>query len=416
LPFFICFTILCTVGGAWAEDIEGVQPAAMDQPRINAVMKLQANGQPLIGNVGGEKAFNVEAFLDTGASGVMLSTHTAELLGIHKSSLAGKDVIFEDVGVGGSDRFNVSDQAFVSLAAYAPNVNVEDVDAIATTYGQTVGPLRLQIGPQGIEANLLSSLMGDLDVLGMPVMQGKIVVLDVKPVNTFSDKIRTTVYDARDAATAGRVPKVKRHVKLSSVSFAVFTKTTPAGAQPPTLCANPVIGPDPLDAAKGKQVPPITAGHHGKTVAGTWLLDTGAAASMISRKEAAALGVTYAAGSWGTDSPVLEGVPRDQQFTMTVGGIGGSKKSAGFYLDSLRLETAEGEPLIYKKAPVLVSDITVMDPTTKKEFTLDGVFGMNFLTASAKLTEGLLPDIDKMTPGAFETVIFDQPAGVLGLQ
>jgi len=41
---------------------------------------------------------------------------------------------------------------------------------------------------------------------------------------------------------------------------------------------------------------------------------------------------------------------------------------------------------------------------------------MNFLVASANVTEGLLPDIGKLTEGAFEWIVFDEPAGILGLQ
>ena len=47
------------------------------------------------------------------------------------------------------------------------------------------------------------------------------------------------------------------------------------------------------------------------------------AASIISTRHAKAIGITYAPGTQGTDNPVLAGVPKDKQFTLTVGGIGG---------------------------------------------------------------------------------------------
>jgi len=80
------------------------------------------------------------------------------------------------------------------------------------------------------------------------------------------------------------------------------------------------------------------------------------------------------------------------------------------------VQTMERDVLVYKQAPVLVCDITVSDPKTGEKYTLDGVFGMNFLVASAKLTEGLLPDIGKLTEGPFDWVVFDEPNGVLGVQ
>ena len=410
---------LWTAGTAAAQDIEGVQPAALDQPRINLIARRQANGPVLM--VGGQAAFNVEAFLDTGASGIMLSPHTAEQLGIKRQTTmtpAGKPgaVVFEDVGVGGGDQFGVSEPLYFSLAAYSPATNTYDADAIPATYVQTIGPFRAEIGPLGDKGDLLTQLaMADLDVAGMPAMRDKIVVLNVKPVNTFDDTIRTTLYDAKNAPAG--IATCKRHIKLSYGSFARFTHLSPPNAQPPSMAENPFIGPNPVAAVIGDKTPAMQAMHHGKRISGSWLLDTGAAASMISLANAQALGVTYVDGTFGTDHPRLVGVPADQQFTLTVGGIGGSKKSAGFFLDELRLTTTEGQPLVFKKAPVLVSDITVRDPATGRTLTLDGVFGMNFLTASCMVDEGgLIPDMKNMTAGAFEKVVIDHQAGVLGLQ
>jgi hypothetical protein len=417
-PTFLLAICLWLAAPAIAEDIEGVQPAALDQPRINLIMRRQAGGPVLM--VAGQAGFNVEAFLDTGASGIMLSPHTAQQLGIARETVSapggkGGEARFEDVGVGGGDQFAVSEPLLLSLASYSPSTNTDDTDAIAGTYTLNVGPFRAQIGPLGGGGDLLTALaMADLDVAGMPVMRDKIVVLNVKPVNTFSDTIRTTIYDPA-TAPAG-IATCKRHVKLGYASFARFTTTSPASAQPPSMAENPFIGPNPLAAANDR-TPPMQAAHHGKTIAGSWLLDTGAAASMISRANAASLGVTYVEGTFGTDHPKLAGVPADQQFTLTVGGVGGSKKAAGFFLDELRLSTTEGQPLVFKRAPVLVSDITVQDRATGKSLTLDGVFGMNFLTASCMVDESaLLPDMKNMTAGAFEKIVIDHRAGVLGLQ
>jgi hypothetical protein len=64
---------------------------------------------------------------------------------------------------------------------------------------------------------------------------------------------------------------------------------------------------------------------------------------------------------------------------------------------------------------VLVSDISLIDPATQQTFTLDGVFGMNFLVASANVTGGLLPDIGQLTEGPFTTIVIDHSRGFLGL-
>jgi len=397
----ICFLVFCLMSPGWAEDIDGVQPAAIDQPRINLVVRREAGGQPLMGE---GDAFNVEAFLDTGASSIDLSTHTAGLLGIRREEIGQTEARFEDVGVGGGSDFAVSEPIFLSIAPMTPTVNTDQKEAIAGTYNLTVGPLRAEIGPLGGGMDFLSALaMEDVDVVGMPVIRGKIVVMDARDVNSMTDKIRTYVYDARaGAADHAPIPKTTQHLKLNFASFARFTKIKPAIAAPPAIAANPMIG--------------LVAMHDGKTISGTWLLDTGSAVSMISHKEAAELGVTYIGQTEDTNHPRLTGPSTQRQFIMTVGGIGGSKKSAGFFLDKLSLPTMEGSAIVFDHAPVLVADITVKD-SENRSFTLDGVLGMNFLVASAMVDESnLLPDIDNLTTGAFRWIVLDQSGGWLGLQ
>lgn len=404
--------VFIAAGIALGDDIDGVQPAALDQPRINLVVRRGASGEPLSANSGD---FNVEAFLDTGAGSVDFSPHTAELLGISREMAGKTQVKFQDVGVGGSSDFAVSEPIFVSLAPMAPNVDVEQKDAIPMTYGLTTGPLRAEIGPLTSGLDFLTELaMGDLDVAGMPTMTGRIVVMDPRDVNAMTDKIRTYVYDAKSAAGNPGIPKTTEHVRLTYVSFAGFTKLAPATARGPAIAANPMIGPNPF--ANGvDQTPGMAWAHRGKTGSGTWLLDTGSAVSMISRKEAAALGVTYVAGTDGTDHPKLSASAGDRQFVMTVGGIGGSKKSAGFFLDKLSIPTIEGKGIVFDHAPVLVADITVTD-AKGQAFTLDGVLGMNFLVASAMVDEGsVVPDIGQMSSGAFKWIVIDQPDAWLGV-
>jgi hypothetical protein len=176
-------------GSSRAIDITGVQPAALDQPRINALLRLTAGGPPLTGeDIFGDVVFNIEAFYDTGSSGVILGEETAQLLNVplaHFPEPAGPLIVFEDVGVGGSDFFNVSTPLFVGLAPFHPDTDT----TTASAYQQQFGPLRLQIGPLASD-----SLLGDVNVFGTPVMAGKVVVIDPKPLDTFLDTLRTYVY------------------------------------------------------------------------------------------------------------------------------------------------------------------------------------------------------------------------------
>src|SRR5437879_5030271 len=65
-----------------AIDIEGVQPAALDQPRVHIHVRRDPKGPALSTGKGEEQTINIQAFLDTGASGIMLSTTSADALKI----------------------------------------------------------------------------------------------------------------------------------------------------------------------------------------------------------------------------------------------------------------------------------------------------------------------------------------------
>lgn len=412
---------------AWATDIYLVQPAALDQPRVNAYLRLPGNTYPQTF----EDVYNISAFFDTGASGVLLSNNTADLLGIARSTCivdpqtgAEDYVVFSDIGVAGSDDFHVSGPLHIGIAPYDPAVS--DL----TDYVEHPGTLRTQIGPINVVDP--NPLLENLDVFGTPLMQGRVVVMNPRPVNTFWDTIRTYVYTPGEPVTIGPgIPSTSRHVKLSHADFSRFTRTVPAGAGP-TLARNPFIGPDPVAAMSPDppqdDTPPVTVTFGNRSFAGSWLLDTGAAASILSMTAAERhLGVRYQPGTFGTPGPVLVdelGNPVAGQFTLTIGGIGGTMKLAGFYLDTLTLVTqealAQNDPSLnirFVGAPVLVGDITVRDPLTDESLTLDGIFGMNFLVASAFVTEAEpFPIIDNLRPGHFSWVVYDQPNALLGLE
>lgn len=425
-------TVLLASVWVLATEIDGVQMASMDQPRVMVMVRRTPTGEPLAGkgdaamakllgidDGAADKVTSFAAYLDTGASGIVISAATADALGITRlqtTGAPGKRVIFHDVGVGGSDRFNTSEPLYISLGSY---------QALGGTVAEGAfrpagGPWSCQVGPLSGGA-LMESLVGPVDVVGMPVMAGKIVVIDPKPVNRMEDVMRVRIIDGggkeANAREGEKVPATNRHVKLSYADFAPFTYTEPHDARRPAVTSNPFIGTDPVGESALK-TPGIVLRHGARRSEGAWLLDTGAVASMISTRQAAALGVRYKAGTQDTGSPVLEGmgVGKGKQFTLSVGGIGGMKKVAGFLVEELRVPTAEGDDLVYRNAPVLVNDITVEHPVTRQTVTIEGVFGMNLLVASAQITEGLMPDIGKTAEGPFDLIVIDHVKGVLGLQ
>jgi hypothetical protein len=482
----VAICVALDAGASRAVDfIDQSQPAAIDQPQINVILQNSPGGTPLQGKTYDDSlnlvpTINIQAYLDTGASGILLSVATtdptsADSWHVPSSTFNGQAVQYNDVGVIGTAQIDVSQPIYMSFAGYSPainaavEVNTSFTSQIQAYYSQTVGQVRTQIGPTTVANDSASgidnSLLGDLNVVGMPAMAGKTVVIDARSSNTVMRtlsgtgdltslfdgdnlnnlSLRTYLYNPGTPFNASTIdsdpgiPSTNMHVKLSYADFSGFTSVTPTGAPGPTLTHNPFIGPDPTRAlaANPASLPPdntpkIKVGFGGNYAEGSFLLDTGAGASFISDNIAAQLHVRYTAGTEGKDNAHLEifnpvtgatigAVPN--QFQLAVGGIGGSGTVAGFFLDSLLIRTLEGNAaydndprhLNFLGAPVLVTNITVTNPTTQKSLTLDGDLGMNFLAGSLSLDMTNFT-VANFTPGVFDWLTYDEPSGVLGLQ
>lgn len=469
-PAIACvLTPACT---ALATDIIGVLPGALDQPQVNAIIRPTATSDPYVyDDVFSGSGFNITGYLDTGASGVLLDGDSADSLrnatttGLPRQTVNGNPVYFQDVGAVGSDNFTVSQPFHLSVAPYHPNIDqkvsdgqdqynadnsFQNVDL--SYYNHSVPNVRAQISANS-DPNNPSALSG-VNVFGTPVMAGKVVVMDARPLNTLQfDTMRTYLYNPGTPYNAAAndsdpgIPNTTRSIKLSYGVFDSFTKTgtldnsgnlvpftgAQLAANQPTLAHNPFIGPNPL-AAAGDPTPPVKISFGNLSTSGSFLLDTGAGASMISSKLASQLDVRYVVGTQGTDNPQLEtydpahpnnpGTPIGDQFQLSIGGVGGTTTLAGFYLKSMLVRTTQGNAandndpkhLRFLKAPVLVNDVKLNDSTS-----LDGIFGMNFLVASV-LTQNVdlggvtTPFPVALAPGAFDWISFDEKSGLLNLR
>jgi hypothetical protein len=283
-------------------------------------------------------------------------------------------------------------------------------------------------------------------------MQGKVVVMDPKPLNAFDLanptllRMQTYVYNPgtpfkpATAQSDPGIPHTNRSVQLSFASFSRFTDLTPQGAEGPTQGENPFVGPNPLAKLDPKAPPDHTPGVTlvlgNKQTTGSFLLDTGASASIISKEQAAKLGVRYRPNTTETiletfdpAHPEAPGTALVDQFVLPISGIGGDETVAGFFLTSMLVRTQQGNALNdndpahlrFMGAPVLVSDITLTDPVSGDIVTLDGVLAMNLLVASVSLSFDLtdpefpLPIFDGFNPSSFNWIVFDPQNGVLGL-
>ncbi|MGN6371128.1 MAG: hypothetical protein ACTHN5_22970 [Phycisphaerae bacterium] len=454
-----------------AVDLPGVLPAAADQPQINVSFYLGDSTTPVTVQdsdpVTGDpiSVYNDEAYLDTGASGILFAPSTTQYFGVQNATYNGQPVTYNDVGVAGSGAFDVSQPVRIATSnhVFDPNSDIFSVpQPDPSTYTAPSSPMQFQVGPNdttidnGDPLNQIISQLNAIDVVGMPAIHGKVMVLNPQPVNNFNaiDSwdfssnlpdifLRTYLYQPGTPYTPNKtaangtadpgIPTTDHHVKLSYANFDQFTTTSPAGAPGPTLSHNPIIGKDPValfnglptDDTPGIKIA-LTTGGTTRTSEGNWLLDTGAAASIISQNQAANLGVHYKAGTFGTDTPDLvdaSGNDLPNQFNFQIQGVGGIETLAGFYLDSLLLRTTEGSAandndphnIRFSSAPVLVGDITVTDPVSGQPLTLDGIFGMNYLIASLDPTglDGL--SIPAVASNYFDWITFDEPNGLLGL-
>ncbi len=471
----------------FATDISDVYSAAIDQPRVNVQMRLDPAGEALVGktldvNLNTVDTHSYEAYLDTGASGYLIandvfgysdSTNTyvpGYLLppaGLNPtlypqrqtyadSANQVQQVLFQDVGAVGSGGFNVSQPIYLSLSNY-PVTDAEN-NAVYRPLGHSI---KAQVGPVPVvdtvlNGDLASILAGlsSFSIVGMPAMQGKVLVMDNRPLKPFVAAynidpfsafnpafISTYLYDKGTPARPGTLdtdPGIvapSRTVKLTMVDFSAYTQTTPGPAYAPDLYNNPIIGPSPLAGAPDNGTPKVKIAFtppgaaSAQTAEGSFLLDTGAAASMISTHMASLLGITIVDVP-GTDpftgDPITipdlryNNISLPGQFTLDIQGIGGTKKVAGFNLDSLLLRTGQGNPLNdndpdhirFLDAPVIVNDV-IFDPVNN--LSLDGIFGMNFLTGSAPFDSStFIPAF--LSDAPFDWVTFDEQAGTLGLQ
>jgi hypothetical protein len=341
-------------------EIDGTYEAALDLPRIYFLLQHDANGPPIY--VDGSFELNY-AFLDTGASGLLLSRETADIMGIATDPNA----LFVDTGVAGNEYFDVSEPLYIGVADFAAD-NPDD-----TSIYKLSGPWRFQVKQAYDE-------LGDpIDVLGIPLMAGKTVVLNAGATNDLS-YFTADIKEASDY----NVPAADFVVPLRFEKY--LYPDNPENIPPlPAMAYNPVID-------------NITVSVNGSDSTGTWLFDTGATISLISVEQGMKLGLVDANGE-----PLIT-----PDFEVPIGGIGGEVDVPGFTIDSITVPTLSGFNLVYKNARVAVHDIVIYDEALNDFVVLDGVLGSNFLCATMNL------DTWDISGTIFDRIIIDTRNALLG--
>jgi hypothetical protein len=422
-------TFICQSAGATPPapiDIQGVQQGVIYSPQIHAILTDPSTGTILQGNgtyggygslassySGSGPYYDIQGYLDTGTSGILLSEYARAGLGVSLATYKGTPVTYTDTGIGGAASYNVSTPYDVSTAQLSSgNYSVQPP---TTAYTNNIGAVQME-----------TSTSGGYNIFGMPVMQGKVTVFQPGNFTDLANPIPTaayiynpgTSYNPNELNTNPGIVPTTYKVQLSFASLFSPSLIQPTGAPGPVEDANPFIGLNPLDPqGSTAAIPPVsityteptTSGGITRTSTGSFLFDTGAQLSFISTAEAANLGISQITDSSGNTTLVFTdtGKPVPNQFTSSASGAGGSSTSPlGFYLDSLTLQTTTGQDIVFLSAPVAVMDVTVTNPITGQPLTLNGDLGMNFFE-----TGGLT----SQDTNGFQWFTLDQPNGLLGL-
>lgn len=323
------------------------------------------------------------AILDTGASGHVLSHASATRFGVE----AEPGSRHFEAGVNGDHAMGVSRALTLTATDLEPDDDDDDAPrgrrSRASTYRLASQRFLLNDAPTDPGALLLSP-GAMVDVVGMPLIRERVV--EIMPGS--GDEGAAVGVTVRLHPSAAGL-SVDAWIPLALTDF---NRRDPRNRGPlPSLAENPLV--EGIRVERGAD-----------DAEGDWLLDTGAACSMISTAIGRALGLVDAAGT----------PTRRPEFTLPVGGIGGGHSNLpGFRLDRLVIVTDDGRDLVFERPAVVVHDIsTTLDDGTK--LTLDGILGMNLLLPSG--TGMTMLGAARQLPSPFARIVIDARGERLGVK
>ncbi len=384
MRFLATLTLIAVAGDVCAQEaavvVEGTLEAALGQPMVQVRLSdgrrvltgRSTELEQLLGEAD-EVVRSFPAFLDTGAGSFVISRSTAERFGVE----AAPDAVYIEVGLHGEVEMGVSRPYSVALAG-------SDGGGGRVEFTALEREARLLLN-RSAEAPMLQQLAGGVDVVGMPAIQRLVVEIvptapkaqpEVEALHELLQPPLVLLHQGRPRIAPGDLV-----VALESMDF--NRRRHPKNSGPlPALASNPVVSGIAID-------------HAGRSVAGDWLLDTGAASSIISSAHAQRLGLLDETGK----------PAREPDFRLTVTGISGTpREHPGFVVDRVRVPADRSRTIEYRRVHVIVRDVLVrLDDG--RDVTLDGVFGMNLLLASAAGLHDGVPD--KVADAPFKRVWID---------
>ncbi len=333
ISLLLTFGLVPGVRGEGPYILLGPQQIISDQPYVEIeVFDAAGNSLGPEGGDGGLFGYNLYAhlLLDTGANGILIVDAAAGNL---LSNGVVTEAEFLELGVAGYTVYNVS-------APY--RIDFKASDGATRSLPLSTDGTRFQL-------NAGSQLGGPIDwggipgLIGMPAMTGRVTTLDMShwsDMRDLFDFLPMSVYfPEEEVPQIGGVPVLPES----------------AGHRYTVLLDNRMR----FDAADGRpdwedpdsplptyaDIPFLTAKVRTTNTAGetvtltrTFLLDTGAQLSMISRNTAFALGLD-ADGDGDLEDDAID--------FQVIGGVGGEKRVPIHVVDQFRLPTAEGVDLVW---------------------------------------------------------------------
>jgi hypothetical protein len=373
------FLLPAAVARATNYTIDTQQAQSIDIP--GAFVGLSTTGDviykgpdPLVPS--GEYQFSFAAPLDTGSSGCVLAAYLAN--GRHLPLVAGAS--YDDVGIGGTETFDVSELTRVYIASVATGAANSEI----LSYYSQRGDYNLQVRRADPSINVEGfSDPVYVNVIGTPVLNkytmhvqtngntfayyfdggidlGIGYTINLCPVNYLESDLLTSPPSSLGVPANGS--------QLVLVPTAVSGLQPPGGAlHVPLTYQNFISGTAPVSTSTNPMISNATLTTLGGTAnVSDWLFDSGAAVTMIGRTLATNLGLLA--------QPVVG--------TTTILGIGGDIRNiSGYQVDSLTIPLTNGDNLVFK-------DIVIFVPNANDlPADLPGIFGMNLLDNSFLTTD-----------------------------
>lgn len=433
LPLFMALLALSlfSVSAAKAIEISGVQPYALDHPRLPAYLTPPGKADQPLGaysEMRGRKQYAFECFLDTAASRIVLDKRQQKQLGVKTS---GKTV--DDIGIGGTETFDVSAPYMLhvgetrtpagALKQYPFSMRVVMEVKQKETRMTDVLPKGMldQMGGDllggGAMGGLARELIPALNVIGTPFLVDHIAVLDPRPVADAYEMLSGLI----GGKSSGSMPDLNKLLSMlgsAGGSGGQFGRIRVNLADKDNAYPEPpIIVPLHLKDMESGRVAVTNAPipmvknavlvKRDHTVKADLALDTGGAVSLISSSLARKLGLDL-------DSPDLK--------TLVMGVGKGNTRLKGYWLDRLTIRTGKGDPVIYERVPFFVADIPGIQGTLGANLLFPSVYidMGQFLDSSAPGTDPLMRSMQlfsgmKPGPTPFRKIIIDLPNARLGL-